>query len=778
MRTFTRFLQMLFVVVSMTLTFATPGSAQTTLMTQSFENGGSVPTGWATEVVTAGNTISFVPSTSWPAGYTAYNGTYLVMFNSFTSNGGVNRLKMTTPISTTGYTNVNVDFAWLESSGYAGVLDRVDVQWSTNGVTWTTAGTFNRYNTVQGWKIKTQPLPAGAQGQATLYIAFLFTSAYGNDCYLDFTNIADAGSLLAGTLTGTITNCYNNAPLAGVLVTCGTQNTTTNAAGVFTIVNVPIGTYTMTATCVGFLPMSCLVTILQNQVTVALCGCMNPIPAYLTGVCKSSATGNPLIGATITVGTSTTLSTGPNGAYTLNIYPAVPGTSVCMKAGWDDCTAGPFNFTPGNTIVHDCFFYEKTNPPDSIIAAVNTSQSAVNINWSVPKGNYELIYDDGIPDNFTVWSVAGNYNAVKFSPVGYPCKINGVKINIGYPANYPPGSNPLVPFQLLIFDATGPNGTPGTQIAGPFDYTPAGYYWNSINFSTPVNISSGDFYVVMKQGGSYPNAAGIAIDTTTTQLRSYQKFVTGSGPWVAASGNFMIRALMYGPNGPVPQMVGKQQEITASGEPHALFELKPSVVRGTPGEGSPTWTDGDAPLIITGFQTWRLLQGQESVPATWVNVGTSPTTSITDNSWPTLPCNPYRWAIKAQYTGNRWSNSAFSNAIGKCWTAVVTINFSVSCTYHSPANTIVKLQNSVYSDTLYEALVDSTGTIVFDHVWKGTYTLMVKKFGYATYTQSPLTIIGNMTIGIALQQLKTPPTRLEINDRSLVATWQPPRFVD
>ena len=167
MKKITRILQVFCVALMATLTFATQSMAQTTLLTESFENGGSIPAGWGTDVVTAGNTVTYVTSTTWPAGYTAYNGTYLAMFNSFSASGGVMRLKRTTPISTVGYTNATVDFAWLESSGYAGVLDKVDVQYSTNGTTWTTAGTFNRYNAVQGWKIKSQLLPAGAQGQAT-----------------------------------------------------------------------------------------------------------------------------------------------------------------------------------------------------------------------------------------------------------------------------------------------------------------------------------------------------------------------------------------------------------------------------------------------------------------------------------------------------------------------------------------------------------------------------------------------------------------------------------
>ena len=121
------------------------------------------------------------------------------------------------PAARVGYANVTVDFAWLESSGYAGVLDRVDVMWSTNGTTWNTAGTFNRYNAVQGWKIKSQALPAGANNQATLYIAYQFTSAYGNDCYLDLTHITASPSA-TGTLAGTVTNAVGGAAISGASV--------------------------------------------------------------------------------------------------------------------------------------------------------------------------------------------------------------------------------------------------------------------------------------------------------------------------------------------------------------------------------------------------------------------------------------------------------------------------------------------------------------------------------------------------------------------------------
>ena len=184
MRNVTKVLQILAVLVLTVFVFANSGTAQVTLFAESWENGGSIPAGWANDV-TGSNSLTYVTSTTYPSGFTAYDANYLVRFNSYSYNGGVIRHRRTVPVSTVGCTSVGVEFAWLESSAYSGSNDRVDVQYSTDGTTWNTVATFPRYNATQGWTIKNVALPAGAIGQVTLYIAFQFTSAYGNDCYLD-----------------------------------------------------------------------------------------------------------------------------------------------------------------------------------------------------------------------------------------------------------------------------------------------------------------------------------------------------------------------------------------------------------------------------------------------------------------------------------------------------------------------------------------------------------------------------------------------------------------
>jgi hypothetical protein len=849
----------------------------------------------------------------------------MVEFQSFNySNGTENRLKMTTPVSTVGFADVTVDFAWLTDPGYLGVLDGVSLQYSTNGIDWTTVSTVNRFAATQAWTTQTVSLGSGAGGQATLYIAFDFISGFGNNCHLDLLHIkanqiltigsgtvscnypyttywragrtqllytaaqltaagATPGTITSlgfdvysyssqtmqsfnikmmntslvtlsgwvtglqncytgtysvpgtgwqmitlqtpfywdgtnvileicygdnasytsysyvngttapdgqiksycldnytgcnyvgpsaigntglpnlrfilqpafGTLTGTATSCYNGFPLAGVGVTCGSSFTTTSADGSYTLGFVPVGTYTVSYTLTGYQPGSNSGTVISNGGTTTKNICLNPTPAYLVGLVTSATTGNPIIGAKITVGTASAYSTGPSGVYSVNIYPVGAFSASCNKAGFEGSTAGPLTFTQGNLVTQNFALLENVNPPNGVTATMNAGQTAVNLTWNIPNGNYESLYDDGIQEAFQIWTFAGSYNAVRFTPVGYPCTLNGGMINIGTQANYPVGSNPLVPFQFLIYDASGGGGTPGVQIAGPFDFTPTAFGWNTFTLSIPVTIASGSFYIVQKQGGDNPNAAGIAIDATSNQLRSYMQNVP-SPTWITASGNFLMRALIYGPGGPAPLMMLKPE-----GDPETLPDP----------EGNT-----DNANVVTGYQVWRLLQGQEGTQAAWTSVGTPAATSLVDNAWPALPCNPYRWAVKTQYTGNRWSNVAFSNVIGKCWTSTMTVNAGLSCPGASPAYTKVRLQNTVYVDTVYESTLDNSGSCIFPMVWKGTYSLTVSKFGYTTNTQS-LTIMSNTTINVTLLDSKAPPSGLLVNNQNLVATWSPPNL--
>ncbi|MEI8005478.1 MAG: choice-of-anchor J domain-containing protein [Bacteroidota bacterium] len=458
--------------------------------------------------------------------------------------------------------------------------------------------------------------------------------------------------------------------------------------------------------------------------------------ALLKGKVTDAATNNPIVGAKITVNGSYTYSV-RLGDYAMAVDPPGTYTLTCTKPGFDSYTSAPVNFQSGVVTTINIQLSETTTPCTGMLANLDTVLHHVNLSWNRPAGDYQLLYDDGIEDAFTIWALAGNMNALKITPLAYPANVLGGAVNIGKPADYPAGSNPFNTFQVLIMDAGGSGGLPGSILAGPLDVTPAVYGWNDFTLPSAVNISSGNFYIVMVQGGNPPNAAGLAVDLTTPVYRSYSKNVTGNGNWLPASGNFMMRALMNGPGGPP--------------------------------------TSNKSAESVTSYKVWRLRQGEESNPQAWTQLTPVTVNNTIDSAWNNLPCGPYLWSVVAEYPGNRESATDFSNIIGKCWTSDVIVNLTMSCSASTTAGTQVQLRNQVYTDTVYTAICDSSGTVVFHKVWKGSYTVTANKFGYQNYSGS-IVVMGPVTDNITLLQRRSPPTHLLVDSLSLHSTWDVPYY--
>ena len=455
----------------------------------------------------------------------------------------------------------------------------------------------------------------------------------------------------------------------------------------------------------------------------------------LTGIVTHSLSGAGIVGARVTVNGMTT-RTITGGIYSITV---IPGTYpvTCAKPGFDTMLTAPLTFQQGSTVTWNFQLEETACAPAGGMALLDPYGQSVQITWEEPEGQYEALYDDGIQDNFTVWAVQGNMNGVRFTPLDWPVKITGGSVHIGNSSNYQPGSNPLVPFQVAVYKANGTGGMPGTLIGGPYDVIPLALGWVDFTFPDTVVVSAGDYYLVMIQGGNAPNAAGIAVDLTASQFRSVQRFVTGGGPWTPAGGNFMLRALAIGAGGP------------------ALLK-----------------ENGES---LTGYKVWRLRQGEEQNPVVWTELGETSNLTFTDPGWPSFPCGPYIWGIKAGYTGNRWSPVAFTNILPKCWTSGVTVVTSLTCEAGNKGGTGVRLKNMVYPDTCYNATLDTSGTIQFPSVWKGTYELRLVKFGYDEQSFT-LPVSHDTTVGVLLLQENPPPRELEVGEKSLVAHWLVPEY--
>ncbi|GEM_PF-1743866 len=155
-------------------------------------NSSTLPADWTTQLV-AGTaaSIDFVSSSAHPAGFSPYEGSYFVRFNSYTAGVGQQiRLARKAAFSTRGFNRVIADFAWTHDTEYASNLDAVTVQVSTNGADWVDVTTVTRPGAANQWQRQTLLLPPMAQNQDLVFIAFQFTSMFGNDCHLDYLRVA------------------------------------------------------------------------------------------------------------------------------------------------------------------------------------------------------------------------------------------------------------------------------------------------------------------------------------------------------------------------------------------------------------------------------------------------------------------------------------------------------------------------------------------------------------------------------------------------------------
>jgi vibriolysin len=163
------------------VTFTASCGTGATLFTDGFET-----TGWSS-VDTSGTagTWTFAASSTYPT-TTPHGGSKLAKFNSYNAaSGSQTRVYRTAGFAVaSSYTTVSLKFWMYHDTGYSTSNDRIQVQISTNGSTWTNVGTaISRYSATNGWVQATIDLSA-YKGQ-TVYLGFLGISAYGNNITLD-----------------------------------------------------------------------------------------------------------------------------------------------------------------------------------------------------------------------------------------------------------------------------------------------------------------------------------------------------------------------------------------------------------------------------------------------------------------------------------------------------------------------------------------------------------------------------------------------------------------
>ncbi len=292
----------------------------TTLLTESFDGTTFPPSGWA-QADTSGTAGNWARSTNTvhPSGGGTHSGAGLAYFNSYTAgSGSQTRLYRTSGVAIpSGVASAAVSFWMYHDTNSSGTNDSIQVQASTNGTTWTNAGTaVSRYDGSTGWKQHTVSL-SSYTGASSVRIAFLGISAFGYDCHIDevtmttttpstctmhacavpsWTDLAASASgpaqAAAGSTVAYTLGVNNNGPGSGTNV----QLTSATPAGTtFVSLNAPPGWTCQTPPAGGSGAVSCSLSSLpaasQQSFTlgVKLPWCMGNGAAITAGVMVSTA---------------------------------------------------------------------------------------------------------------------------------------------------------------------------------------------------------------------------------------------------------------------------------------------------------------------------------------------------------------------------------------------------------------------------------------------------------------------------------------------------------
>ncbi|CAM4488733.1 S8 family serine peptidase [Paenibacillus phoenicis] len=338
------------------------------------------------------------------------------------------------------------------------------------------------------------------------------------------------------------------------------------------------GDYTLKAEAYGYYPQTANVTI-ADQVNAKVNFTLQPIPkGTLTGTITDERTGEPIEGATVMVHEDAMVApqiTGADGSFSLEL---LEGTYT-LSARAADYYA--------NTLT-------VTVPPNG------TADGSLALRPFVGLPG-EIAYDDGTPENAWAFNAANNAWAVRMTPEAGAVQVTGASIrfwNTEWPV---PGGTE---FQYAVYDASGPDGAPGRQVAGPFDGTALrNDQWTVLELPEPVTVE-GDFYIVYIQTLAGTNAPGLAADESSPNARRSWNRINGAWSLAEqAQGNFMIRAIVRYPvdapviTSPEDGSYTNQSTFTVTGtSPANDAEVK--VYNGTELAGETTVENGQFSLPI------------------------------------------------------------------------------------------------------------------------------------------------------------------------------------
>jgi hypothetical protein len=744
------------------------------------------PPNWGIDLLGYTNITYYMSSGTYPT-VAPYEGSRLVDFESYSyGTNTTNRLKRTTPISTVGYTAINVDFAWYTDPGYAGTTtEGVIIQWSTDGSTWNSAGTtWMRYSATAQWVINTQNLPVGAENQPTLYIAFLFNSNFGNDCHMDIIHVKGTGAALPPTVTTTAAT--------NVLSTTATLNGTVNANGTSTAVTFQYGLTTAYGSTVAGVPSP----VTGNSATPVLANitgltantlyhyrCVGaatngndmtftttlPPPTVVTTAATNILVNTATLNGTVNAnGSSTTVSFdyGLTAAYGSNVAgvpsPVTGSSAVAVSANIAGLTPGTlYHFrvkgvnVGGTTNGGDLTFTTSAQPPTVVtLAATGVGGTNATLNGTINPNSAPTT--SGFDYGLTI-----PYGS---SAAGVPLNLSGNTVQAVNAALSGLTNNSVYHFRVKGTNAGGttygndltfvlgcPSAGAAGALSGPTTVCAGG---NGYVYTVPV-IQGATGYV-----WNLPIGAAIVSGSNTNSI-------TVNYAYNSAPGYMMVYGTAPCGNGPPSQIavaVNQPPTPTISGPASVCVNSTGNTYTTQAGMTGYAWTVSAGGTVTGGGTgssntvtvTWNTV-GPQTVSVNYNNAngcaGLNPVVfNITVNALPVPiisgPANactntPAVYTTQAAMTGYTWTTSAGGTISGGGGTNSVTVNWtgtgaqtvSVNYTNAAGCTAAAPVSYPVTVNATTVPIITGSGNVCVNSGYY-TYTTQAGMTGY-TWTISP-----------------------------------------
>ncbi len=469
-----------------------------------------------------------------------------------------------------------------------------------------------------------------------------------------------------GSISGNVTS--GGSPLPGATVTlAGTLiTTTTSATGTYVFPYAAEGVRQISATKHGFNVATNNVTVVENQtVTTNLVLAMLPQVTVSGRIVGNDQPTVGLAGATISLSgfESYSAMTNNNGHFTINdvfanqIYDYT-ASFICYQDAIGQIVVGPSFLN-----MEDITINELNLPPVAVQAIL--SGNNVNLTWMPPGtdgGGWitwcQDVLGNGVGTNSPViFDVAHRYTQTDLASIA-----GGLITKIKFVPNY---LNCVYTVKVWTGgSSTSAGNLVSSQVVANFIEND----WNLVVLDNPVPVPAiGDLYVGFEVDtqGDHPAGCdnGPVVEgkgnmmyfegewTTLTTLNASLTYNWSIKTFVADGAAMKEITLM-----PIPE----HQTISYAKAPLALHTK--NIVR-------------DPQRFLTGFDIWRLLQGQENNESAWVPLTSEVITARNwqDEGWGPLPGGTYKWAVKAVYGSRVASIPTFSNTIIKHYAAPIKI---------------------------------------------------------------------------------------------------------